>query len=38
LAKRASRVALTGRGEKMVAVVIILGEAATLWLARVDRR
>jgi hypothetical protein len=38
LAERASRVALTGRGEKMVTAAINLGEAAALRLARVDRR
>jgi hypothetical protein len=37
LARRASCVALAKRGE-MVAAAIILGEAAALRLARVDRR
>jgi hypothetical protein len=38
LVGRASRAVLTGRGKKMVATAINLGEAAALRLARVDRR
>jgi hypothetical protein len=38
LARRALRAVLTGRGKKMVAAAINLGEAATLRLVGVNRR
>jgi hypothetical protein len=38
MARRASMAVLAGRGEKMVAAAVILGEVVALQLARVDMR